>query len=1137
MKKNIYRSVAVFTAGMMMFSGMSIVSGAEIESASEISLKADEKKIKALDVDQTYKNVYFYGEDIDRESLKITAEYEDGTSEEISDYDIKGYNKNHVGTQKIYVEKSGVKLPLTISVKNRAIKELKIVSLPVKTVYYTNDPFSSEGLTVYVKYDDGSEETLHDKQLNFVYENSAFKDGDELKNSGSKSVFVYANKIPGVDFTSLSASFSIEVKKDTPKLLTFKELPVKINYCLHEKLDLTGIRPLIEYTDGSKAITDTKNFIISGFDPSKTGKQTITFKYKYAPSVSASFDINLREKQPKGLIVTDYPKTTVNVGDNFDDSSMKVALEYDNGDIEPITQFKVDTSEFDSSVPGKTSVLITDSEGQYEPLKLFISVREPYESKWRKAIFGQSANPDKEESGSAGVKAEEYGSVKGKVNVRAWDATGKITADHDGIVYYYTKVDTSDNFEISTDITINKYLEHNNDDTKRNGQEGFGIMARDAVPFTDESGELTIDYNNAAKDSEGIPITREQSSVFASNTVCVGGFSGTGWPNDPTSANYEKNTKLNRINLFGRTGVTAIDGGGKKMGPYALSSDFPKEGNKYRITLKKVNGGFSSSCFNYATKETMYADMYDADCLAVQDKDCMYVGFFASRWADIDFENTDFQITDKETSPKIENKEKKLEIPSFEILSQPYSATKNYDLVLRPTNVTGTAVVNVNNKTVVQDVEINGDTTIPLTIKENYFNDVAVIFTPDDKLSLTDYSKIAARMTVANIDFNNSETVYVSPDGTPTANGTYESPYDVDTAIGFLAPGQTIILKEGIYKRTKPLEIAIGNDGTPDALKVLKAEEGKKVVFDLQNICAGAVVTGNYWKIRGIEFKNSGENLKCFHLGGSNCKIESCIFHDNADMGLQISRTYSTDDRSKWPSNNIIEHCESYNNCDPSKINADGFGAKLTVGEGNIFRNCLSHHNVDDGWDLYTKVNSGAIGAVTLENCVSYRNGYKLLEDGSEEAYGAGGHNGFKCGGENVGVNHKLINCIAFGNDSNGVTTNSNPMLTLDNVVSFDNNNSNIRLYSDKPAEYNYSLKNVFTNNCREDESDYVGGINRDADYVNHSEVPAVSPLNYIQWDVGVESVNSMGDVMTASKIRDIAKKIIEDNGINLTLK
>jgi len=65
-------------------------------------------------------------------------------------------------------------------------------------------------------------------------------------------------------------------------------------------------------------------------------------------------------------------------------------------------------------------------------------------------------------------------------------------------------------------------------------------------------------------------------------------------------------------------------------------------------------------------------------------------------------------------------------------------------------------------------------------------------------------------------------------------------------------------------------------------------------------------------------------------------------------------------------------------NMDSRREDADGFAAKLTCGEGNVFRNCIAINNCDDGWDLYTKKETGAIGVVTLENCQAIGNGYDV---------------------------------------------------------------------------------------------------------------------------------------------------------------
>src|SRR5699024_8928719 len=147
-----------------------------------------------------------------------------------------------------------------------------------------------------------------------------------------------------------------------------------------------------------------------------------------------------------------------------------------------------------------------------------------------------------------------------------------------------------------------------------------------------------------------------------------------------------------------------------------------------------------------------------------------------------------------------------------------------------------------------------------------------------------------------------------------------------------------------------------------------------------------------------------------FTVGGNHNVIDQSKFFENGNTGLQISRTDDATKIENWPSYNLILNSESYDNRDPSDNNADGFAAKLTTGVGNVFRGDISHNNIDDGWDLYTKVGSGAIGKVVIEDCIAYHNGY--TSDGEN---GKGDGNGFKLGGEGVSVPHVGKNRIAFG--------------------------------------------------------------------------------------------------------------------------
>ncbi|WP_281299102.1 InlB B-repeat-containing protein [Flavobacterium limnophilum] len=285
--------------------------------------------------------------------------------------------------------------------------------------------------------------------------------------------------------------------------------------------------------------------------------------------------------------------------------------------------------------------------------------------------------------------------------------------------------------------------------------------------------------------------------------------------------------------------------------------------------------------------------------------------------------------------------------------------------------------------------------------------------------------------------------IYVSPAGKEGNIGTIDRPTTLVNAIKIVIPGQTIYMRGGIYSIASTIFIARENSGTAGNLKRIEAYADETPILDFSaqsenNLHKGIVLDGFYWYFKGITIRRAGDNGML--LSGNFNTIDNCIFEKNRDSGLQISRYYAAyTSISQWPSNNLILNCESFDNKDSLAENADGFAAKLTCGQGNIFRGCLSHNNSDDGWDLYTKSKTGPIGAILFENCVAYNNG--TLTNGSTTA--TGDKNGFKLGGEGIPVNHVLRRCVAFGNGQHGFTDNNNPgAIEMTNNTSY-NNKSN----------------------------------------------------------------------------------------------
>jgi fibronectin type 3 domain-containing protein len=357
--------------------------------------------------------------------------------------------------------------------------------------------------------------------------------------------------------------------------------------------------------------------------------------------------------------------------------------------------------------------------------------------------------------------------------------------------------------------------------------------------------------------------------------------------------------------------------------------------------------------------------------------------------------------------------------------------------------------------------------------------------------------------------------IFVAPNGTDANAGTINAPTTLSAAITRIQPGQTIQMRGGTYNFSATITIARGNNGTASQPKNIFAFSGERPIlnFSAQSFSSsnrGIQLNGFFWHLRGLEVMGAGDNG--IFIGGNNNNIELCVTHHNRDSGLQLGRHSSSAPQSEWPANNLILNCTSFDNFDPDNgEDADGFACKLTTGPGNVFRGCIAHHNVDDGWDLFTKDDTGPIGAVTIENCVSYNNG--TLSTGGTTTDSDG--NGFKLGGEDIAVNHVVRRSIAFGNKKHGFTFNrNNGSITFSNNTSWGNGEENIKF--DEGSH-------IFSNNLS------FQGTNSD-----HTTGTDVSSTN-CWWKNGV-SVNAKGLVVSAADFVSLTPNITRnaDGSINL---
>lgn len=685
-------------------------------------------------------------------------------------------------------------------------------------------------------------------------------------------------------------------------------------------------------------------------------------------------------------------------------------------------------------------------------------------------------------SGAAGTVTE---NEDGTITIEA--SGGKIADSEDGFTFYYTKLNPqTDNFTLTATFTVDKTTVGGK---TYDGQSGFGVMAIDTI----EVGNSSARYYNSA----GAVFARYKNGSTTYNGIPGGRFV-TGYTEGPTTSSSNRQLINNEV----------FDWGFNSENQSSASKPHYFEGETYTLTLRKSNTGYHAILNNDVTNEVIYYD-YDNELLTTQEQDALYVGFMASRGVQVTVSDIDFKIISPEQDEAAVGRPIEYINPTISSDTTKTTSNKEYELSLK-SNVNGTVTIKDEEGTILyENLSLDANTRLlnELILKQGE-NRFKVEFTPsENQPSLESYQKLSSYDTMTlnvNIScqaFGTSENaLYVSANGSSSNEGTQVSPLDIYTAIAYAQPGQEIVLLEGTYYLDQAITIDRGHSGTAEERITLMAEPGKRVVIDLSNSPKGGfTLNADYWHFYGFEICNSQDNAKPILIQGNHNIIEQLKIYNNGTTGLQISGS-SSESIEMWPSYNLIQSVESYNNMDSNANDADGFAAKITAGAGNVFRYCISHHNIDDGWDLYAKSISGSIGQVKVEYSIAYENGY-LSTDPNKTVVGEG--NGFKLGGESMPGNHILSHSISFNNYAKGVTSNSGPDVQIYNTLSFNNGGENLSLYTSY-KETNYKLDHFISyNGGKEDNIDLKG------------QETLASETNYIN------GTNSLGEKISADWFTD----------------
>ena len=709
-----------------------------------------------------------------------------------------------------------------------------------------------------------------------------------------------------------------------------------------------------------------------------------------------------------------------------------------------------------------------------KPAEVKLTITEDAVKTWNYSAFGSSVD-----TMSEGGKNNGFSGSYDTQDLKVWsmNSKGKLVPNStDGVAFYYTTIDPeTENFTLSADVTVDSWK-------FTNGQEGFGLMVADRVG---ENGSGNSFWNNsymvsATKveyfwDAEAGQV----SDAGDKYTMKLG--VGSQEKIGVTPEKLAADTVVDDFQTAMRTLETSAVASGQGAGTYNMVGGYEaalkditdvNPQTTFHMTIQRNNTGYFLSYTNAATGETVTNKYYhgdNGDELTRLDENNIYVGFYASRSAKVSFSNMSLTTVAPENDAPAEARPITYVTPNFSIESAKVANNANYEMVYYGNADGVLSITNSKGEAVVSGQHVDAKTKFRVnTVLEQGSNTFAVEFTPDADYKPAKYSLLSSYDTVKfdfNVTYNVKDRsyIYVSPDGRSYGSGAKDDPVDIYTAVKSAAPGRTILLKGGTYALDKTVIVERGVNGTADAkiYMIADPEAATRPVLDFQGRCAGMILAGDYWYFQGFDVTRSANAQKGIQVSGSYNTVDNVVTYKNGNIGLQISRYKSTDNWEDWPSHNLILNCTSYLNADAGYEDADGFAAKLTVADGNVFDGCIAAYNADDGWDLFAKVETGAIGQVVIQNCVAFKNGYVLDENGQE--VDAGNGNGFKMGGSSISGHHILRNSVSFGNKAKGIDSNSCPDIEAYSSTSYNNESFNVAFYTNDAKNTAFIAKGILS--------------------------------------------------------------------------
>ena len=289
------------------------------------------------------KTSYTVGEDFDATGMVVKAKYANGTSEEITDYNIANGTNLSLGQTSVTISYKGKTATQTIEVKENSIESIAIKTAPTKTEYIAGDDFDATGMVVEATYSDGTTTTITDYTI---------KDGKNLKNGQTTVTIEYEGK---------TVTQAITVQSNPVEKIEIKQAPNKVNYVEGQNFDSTGMIVEVTYENGT--VKQVEDYTVQDGTNLQLNQTTVTIEYEGKTATQA---ITVESKTVISISVKTMPTKTTYIQnkEELDLTGGVIEITYNDESKEEMsmTSEEITVSGFNNQELGTNTITLTYKE-------------------------------------------------------------------------------------------------------------------------------------------------------------------------------------------------------------------------------------------------------------------------------------------------------------------------------------------------------------------------------------------------------------------------------------------------------------------------------------------------------------------------------------------------------------------------------------------------------------------------------------------------------------------------------------------------------------------------------------------------------------------------------------------------------